>query len=97
MLEGELNLNAMLNIDYSVLDKGIILIFDQKMYLSNVRTSRDYKVVVKAPSPQVHNISVVILNDVNDVDIKWEDIISEIKRQYGANLIALLDSDGNKI
>lgn len=87
----------MLNIDYSVLEKGIILLFDQEMYLSNVRTSRDYKVVVKDPSPQVHNISVVILNDVNDVDIKWDDIISEIKRQYGDNLIDLLDSDGNKI
>ena len=87
----------MLNIDYSVLSKGVILIFDQNVYLSNVRTARDFRVVVKKPTPMVHNVSVVILNEVNDVDINWNDIISQIKMQYGDNLVALLDADGNKI
>jgi hypothetical protein len=59
----------MLKIDYSVLDKGIILIFDQNVYLSNVRTARDFRVVVKKPTPMVHNVSVVILNELKDADI----------------------------
>ena len=85
----------MLSIDYSCLGKGIILIFDQNVYLSNVRTARDFRVVAKRPTPMEHNVSVIILTEVNDSDINWQDIISEIKRQYGENLMALLDSDGN--
>ena len=87
----------MLKIDYSVLNKGIILIFDQNVYLSNVRTARDFRVVVKEPTPMVHNVSVVILNELKDAEINWQEIISEIKRQYGENLVALLDSDGNNL
>lgn len=87
----------MLKIDYSVLNKGIILIFDQNVYLSNVRTARDFRVVVKKPTPMVHNVSVVILNELKDAEINWQEIISEIKRQYGENLVALLDSDGNNL
>lgn len=85
----------MLSIDYSCLGKGIILIFDQNVSLSNVHTARDFRVVVKKPTPMVHNVSVVILTEVNDSYINWQDIISEIKLQYGENLMALLDSDGN--
>ena len=87
----------MLKIDYSVLNKGIILIFDQNVYPSNVRTARDFRVVVKKPTPMVHNVSVVILNELKDAEINWQEIISEIKRQYGENLVALLDSDGNNL
>lgn len=87
----------MLNVDFSNLDKGIVLLFDPHAYLEHVREVRNYQVIIKKPELEKRYISVVVLDNVLSDSINWERIIEDVKAQYNDNLLVLSDLEGNII
>lgn len=85
----------MLQIDFSNLDKGIILLFEPNVCLENIREVRNFKVITKRPKLQERHISVVVLNNATPDTINWDDIITQVKSQYNENLLVLSDLEGN--
>ena len=85
----------MLNVDFSNLDKGIVLLFDPYAYLEHVREVRNYQVIIKNPKLEKRYISVVVLDNVSPDCINWDSIIENVKAQYNDNLLVLSDLEGN--
>ena len=85
----------MLNVDFSNLDKGIVLLFDPQAYLEHVQEVRNYQVIIKNPQLEKRYISVVVLDHVSQDCINWDSIIENVKAQYNDNLLVLSDLEGN--
>ena len=86
-----------MELSYTYLEKGIILCFFKDATLGNVREARNFIVITRKPEPRRHDISILVLDTVDDKVDLWDNIISQVKMQYGDNLVALLDAKGTKI
>ena len=82
------------------LDKGALICFTHDLVFTpdtNVLLQKKMVSVVRGEEPSVHNLTLLITDEVWLNPGKEKELISRIKFSYGENLIALLDEDGNKI